>query len=200
MPNPVQYIILNTSVEMSPGKAAAQAAHAAVYAFHKQYNGPGENSEHEKKLLTEWLTSQHYAKIILGAPDLFVAERYIENRFPNIARHMVIDEGKTEFTATHTPTALGYGVVDKDTQWVKDAFGGFKTYKGYECPNKTVESQVKFCDAVLAEITRCNNLAFSVSEIRINPAQGTKSHIWGYPVVEDPSIPLGGFKVFRRLT
>jgi peptidyl-tRNA hydrolase len=97
-----------------------------VLGFHYSLNG---HDEAQNKLTLRWLQSGHYAKVVLGADDLFVAERYIRDRRHNLFSQMVIDEGRTEFSSTHTPTALGFEIVDKDWPWVADVFGNFKLYK-----------------------------------------------------------------------
>lgn len=114
--NPVMYLIASTSVEMSHGKLAAQVAHAAVIA----YTGSTDSMIHK------WNLGGHYSKVVLGAPDLQVAERYIKDR--GFRTCLIIDEGRTEIEPM-TPTAVGVEIVDKDSAHVKATFGEFSLYK-----------------------------------------------------------------------
>lgn len=103
---------------MSPGKLAAQAAHAAVLAYEAT---PDNNTKRV------WWRGGHYTKIVLMADDLAVAQAYIEDRGFKCER--VIDEGRTEFDGKMTPTFLGVQIVDKDDAHVKATFGEFKLYR-----------------------------------------------------------------------
>jgi PTH2 family peptidyl-tRNA hydrolase len=118
---PVQYIVANKGLGMSPGKLAAQVAHASVNAV---FSLTGVES-------ADWHGWQRtgHAKIVLEARDtehLLLVERYLKDR--GIATVLIIDEGRTEI-APHSPTALASGVVDKTDENVTMAFGDLKTYK-----------------------------------------------------------------------
>src|SRR4051794_24157299 len=103
MPNYVMYIFLNKGLNMSLGKAAAQAAHAAVEAY---AGSPSDAVE-------DWRSGGHYAKVVFQAKNenaMIKAQRYIEDRgFKTFA---IIDEGRTEIEP-HSFTALGVEIVDK---------------------------------------------------------------------------------------
>ena len=120
--NIVQYIILNQGLGMSTGKAAAQAAHAAVRGYElTQTFGP-------PTFIADWKKSGH-TKIVLAARDtehLLMIERYLKDR--GVTCHLVIDEGRTEIDP-HTPTAIGCELLDKDDPDVQFAFGDLKTYR-----------------------------------------------------------------------
>lgn len=103
---------------MSPGKLAAQAAHAAVLAYEAT---PDNNTKRV------WWRGGHYTKIVLMADDLAVAKAYIEDR--GFACERVIDEGRTEFDGKMTPTFLGVQIVDKSDAHVQATFGEFKLYR-----------------------------------------------------------------------
>lgn len=118
--NPVMYIVLNKGAKMSTGKAAAQAAHAAVEAY---IATPESNTKRV------WHRGGHYTKIVLEAVDaeqLKTFKSYLSDRgFDSV---LIIDEGRTEIDA-FTPTALGCCIVDKDNAHVQATFSTFKLYK-----------------------------------------------------------------------
>jgi PTH2 family peptidyl-tRNA hydrolase len=131
--NPVMYIVLNKGAEMSPGKLAAQAAHAAVEAY---LASPDSN------LKRVWHRGGHYTKIVLEARDaehLCNIERYINER--GFDTRLIIDEGRTE-VAPHTPTALGVEIVDKHDAHVQATFGTFDLYREDE-PDDTPTEKYK---------------------------------------------------------
>jgi peptidyl-tRNA hydrolase len=122
--NAVMYILLApTEPRMSTGKAAAQAAHAAVEAY--RLTDPDSN------LHNDWYVANHYTKIVLAAPDgpqgLFVAKQYLEERGVKCA--LIIDEGRTEFDGELTPTAIGCALVNKDNPHIQETFAPFKLYR-----------------------------------------------------------------------
>lgn len=110
------YLILPKPLGMSTGKAAAQAAHAAVEAY---LLSPDDN------LKRVWRRGGHYKKVVLEAADLLVAERYIRDR--GFLTALVIDEGLTEVSPL-TPTAIGVQIVDKHDAHVAATFSVFKLY------------------------------------------------------------------------
>lgn len=136
--NPVMYIILNKSLGMSTGKAAAQAAHAAVEAYrismlqHPLY--PERVVPHlpakelyETNAVRLWYKGGHYTKIVLETEgDLKSVSEYLHARGFNNA--LIIDEGRTEI-APFTPTAIGCAIVDKDNPHVQATFGQFPLYR-----------------------------------------------------------------------
>ena len=77
-------------------------------------------------MLNRWRRGGHYAKIVLQADDLQVAERYINDR--GFRTVQIIDEGRTEIDPL-TPTAIGVEIVDKDAGHVQDTFSAFKLYR-----------------------------------------------------------------------
>lgn len=131
--NPVQYIVLDPSVGMSPGKLAAQAAHASVEGVRISAKQPHGNPW-DSSLVNRWYLGGHYAKIVLMSHDLATAQKYIESRGFKTA--LIIDEGRTEIDPL-TPTALGVEIVDKDSPHVAATFSVFKLYK--ELPTERVE-------------------------------------------------------------
>lgn len=123
--NPVQYIFLDRTLEMSTGKAAAQAAHASVEGALTHYIETG-NSDESTELWYAWREGKHYAKVVLETDDLFTAKEYLESRGFRV--ELIIDEGRTEFGGKLTPTAIGTMIVDKDDPHTRATFGEFDTY------------------------------------------------------------------------
>jgi peptidyl-tRNA hydrolase len=113
------YIFLNKGLGMSTGKAAAQAAHAAILAH--------EISSDEA--VADWNRGGHYKKLVMQARDaehLAHIQKYLTDR--GIKSAMVIDEGLTEIPS-HTPTALGVEIVDKADEHVEATFSTFELYR-----------------------------------------------------------------------
>lgn len=113
------YIFVNKGLGMSTGKAAAQAAHAAVEAYRVS----------SREMLAHWYVGLHYKKLVMEALDathLMTIERYLNDR--GFKTRLIIDEGMTEIPA-HTATALGVEVVDKDLDHVRATFQEFKLYR-----------------------------------------------------------------------
>lgn len=127
----VQYIVANKGLGMSAGKLAAQVAHAAVKGYeitlaHWQPTGveklPGPNP------ITEWNATGH-TKIVLEARDtehLIAFRDYAKSRGVN--SWLVIDEGRTE-VEPHSPTALGFPILDKADRDVAFTFADLKLYR-----------------------------------------------------------------------
>lgn len=101
--HPVMYIFINKELGMSPGKMAAQAAHAACCAQRVS----------DDKLVDDWYKYGFYTKLVMEARDaqhLAEIEKYLSER--GIKSVPIIDEGYTEIPK-HSRTALGVEVVDK---------------------------------------------------------------------------------------
>lgn len=114
---------------MSPGKMAAQAAHAACLSADWSRDDQSTTGE---QLWINWWDTGHYTKFVMEAPDtdrILAIERYLKDR--EFQTFLVIDEGRTEGTYFQ-PTALGVQLVDKDDQRIRSIFGEFKLYKDEE--------------------------------------------------------------------
>lgn len=136
--NPVQYIILNKGLNMSTGKAAAQAAHASVEGVRLSAKEPNGNPW-DSSIVNRWYRGGQYAKIVLEVPDslaLHTTHRYITDR--GFKATMIIDEGRTEFGGVLTPTAIGVEIVDKNFAHTADTFGQFKLYSDFWSNNSTI--------------------------------------------------------------
>ena len=123
--NPVQYIILDKSAGMSTGKAAAQAAHAAIEGIRLNAKEPWGNPW-DSSIVNRWYRGGHHAKVVLETDDVRNAGTYLAAR--GIDSVLILDEGRTEFSADLTPTALGCPVVDKDDPHIRETFSAFKLY------------------------------------------------------------------------
>lgn len=131
--NPVQYILMDPSVEMSEGKARAQAAHASV-------EGVRLSGGFDAREVQRWSLGGHYAKVVLGCTDLYITHKYLEDRgFPTA---VIIDEGRTEFESP-TMTALGSTIVNKNDPHTAATFGEFKLFR---LPPVVVESDEEAFD------------------------------------------------------
>jgi peptidyl-tRNA hydrolase len=142
MTKPVRYIFINRGLGMTPGKIAAQAAHAEMLAMHdllfqhETYRQSDSWYGNQILLYTEWYESGHYTKLTMLAEDsehLRNIKDYIEAR--GYRTYLVIDEGRTEISP-HSPTALAVELVDKDEERVQQHFGDFRTYKEKKPPKK----------------------------------------------------------------
>lgn len=112
------YLFLNRGLGMSTGKAAAQAAHAAVEAY--IISNPD--------MRQAWHLGGHYTKIVLDCEDaehMLTIQHYIEERGFKTAP--IIDEGRTEIKPM-SRTALGVEIVDKADEHVAATFSVFKLY------------------------------------------------------------------------
>lgn len=117
--NPIIYIFLNKSLGMSVGKAAAQAAHAAVFST--------SSSDESKQGL--WRVSPHKTIIVLEARDeghIRNISTYLKQRGFNA--NMIVDEGVNEIDP-HTITALSSDILDKNDERVSLTFSTFSLYK-----------------------------------------------------------------------
>jgi peptidyl-tRNA hydrolase len=128
------YIVLNQGAGMSTGKAAAQAAHAAVEGYRLSVESDPRNPGQfqESNLIRQWYKGGHYTKIVLSArdaADLAAKFEYIGAR--DFKCSMIIDEGRTE-VEPFTPTAIAVEIVDKDNPHVQATFSSFSLYKDPE--------------------------------------------------------------------
>jgi peptidyl-tRNA hydrolase len=133
---PVMYLIVNSEAGMSPGKLAAQAAHAAVEAYNLS----------RADLIQAWYVGGHHTKIVLDGGDghgLLVADQYLKAR--SFKTKLIIDEGRTEIKP-FTPTAIGVEIVDRDDEHVAATFESFRTLKPLTY-FKVTESQRRAADA-----------------------------------------------------
>jgi peptidyl-tRNA hydrolase len=138
--NPVQYLIANHTLNMTPGKLAAQVAHASQMGL--RLNAKTEHGNpYDESIVNRWMLGGHYAKVVLEADNLYVAERYLFDR--GFSGAAIIDEGRTEFGNTLTFTALGFPVLDKDNPHVREAFSQFKLYGSALLAQQKLEARVR---------------------------------------------------------
>jgi peptidyl-tRNA hydrolase len=122
------YILMPSqeALPMTPGKRAAQAAHAAVEAYRISCRRFGADLQ-ETGIVNRWYQGGHHTKIVLEASGSMADTReYIESR--GFKTYLVIDEGRTEFGHVLTPTAIGVEIVDKDSPHVAATFSPFKLW------------------------------------------------------------------------
>lgn len=91
---PVMYIVVNSDVQMSNGKMAAQVAHSAVMASH-------EGSAKDPHTWLEWYGGSH-TKICLRADERTL--KGIIDRYPDTVS-FTVDEGRTEIEQGTLTTA-----------------------------------------------------------------------------------------------
>lgn len=118
---------------MSPGKIAAQAAHAETLAMNAFV---GDRHDHDitwvvqqERLWEKWFGDGHYAKYIMKADDsqmMFTIKHYLEER--DFECYLVVDEGHTEDTYM-VPTAMAVQLVDKDDERITSIFSNFRMYR-----------------------------------------------------------------------
>lgn len=116
---PVIYVFLNKSLHMSVGKAAAQAAHAAILAA-------SVCSVTQDR--ADWLEAAHRYMIVLEARD----EEHIRNIKEYLLERKIkgwniVDEGANEIDP-HTITAYATQILDKDDEHVQQSLSTFHTY------------------------------------------------------------------------
>ena len=128
----VQYIVANKGLGMSAGKLAAQVAHAAVKGYELTLNRlesvPADEPAVSADVIGEWNATGH-TKIVLQARDtehLVAFREYAKSRGYN--SWLVIEEGRTA-VAPHSPTALGFPILDKADRDVAFTFGDLQTYR-----------------------------------------------------------------------
>lgn len=118
----VQYIVANKGLGMSAGKLAAQVAHASVKGFQMTLE------QDEGIEVAEWDKTGH-TKIVLEARDtdhLLSFREFAKSR--GYGSWLVIDEGRTE-VAPHSPTALGFPILDKADRDVAHTFADLRSYR-----------------------------------------------------------------------
>lgn len=131
---PALYIFLNQSLGMSAGKAASQAAQAAVEAYRASCgmtpHQPQEDRPfRESAVVRNWYKGGHHAVYTMAARDaeqMWSIAKYLADRGFDSTMH--VDEGLTEGTE-FVPTALAVEIVDKDHSHVQATFSQFKLYR-----------------------------------------------------------------------
>lgn len=121
MIDPTMYIFLNQGLRMSTGKAAAQAAHAAVEAYRI--------TPADSNVLRLWHRSGHYKKVVLtgkNTDDMNAIYNYLTDR--DIGCVHIYDEGRTEIEPLSF-TAIGCEIVDKCHLHYAGVFSIFELYK-----------------------------------------------------------------------
>lgn len=123
MPQYVQYIVANKGLGMSAGKLAAQVGHAVQKGYELTLGFADAAS-----IIVEYNATGH-TKIVLEARDtdhLIAFREYAKSR--GYSSWLVIDEGRTE-VAPHSPTVLGFPILDKADRDVSFTFSDLRTYR-----------------------------------------------------------------------
>lgn len=115
MYGPVLYILLNGELNMSPGKAAAQTAHA-VAALHSQYGIDDFMDEHRRTVIVLEAENEQQLKNL---------ETYLYQAEIRVATY--IDEGVNE-VSPYSVTALAAGPIAIDDEETRAIFGPFPLY------------------------------------------------------------------------
>ena len=107
-----QIIVLRQDLDMSTGKACAQASHASLCALTDKIHS---NPFMYNIAYNEWVNTGH-AKIVLGVKNLNklnkLYDKCKEYNIPYLSH--IIDEGRTEFDGL-TTTCIAAGPWDSDT-------------------------------------------------------------------------------------
>lgn len=136
--NPTQFIFINKSLNMNPGKVAAQAAHAQEEITWKILNSKNEERVNNYK---KFLGTNPRTIIVLGVKDteeLYKVNSYLESC--NILTGIYVDEKGDNYLLE--PTAFATEYLDKTDERVKLIFNNFNLYT-YEEKNKKVLSDIK---------------------------------------------------------
>jgi peptidyl-tRNA hydrolase len=120
-----QYLVANKGLGMSAGKLAAQVGHAVQKGFELNPKVWGPDFQ---DVVDEYNKTGH-TKIVLEARDtehLVAFRDFAKSR--GYESWLVIDEGRTE-VAPHSPTALGFPILDKADREVAHTFADLRTYR-----------------------------------------------------------------------
>lgn len=105
-------LVIRKDIPMLPGKAAAQAAHAAVSLYEQMTDLTSEN--YDPILLTRWRAGGQ-AKITLQAPDLDAMEEMMALALSlGVNCTLICDAGRTQLEP-NTYTVLGLGPAPRET-------------------------------------------------------------------------------------
>lgn len=172
MTNPILYVILNNGLNMSPGKSAAQAVHAAMML--------------KAKHRADFMSDYKRTVIVLGAKDrgqiTSIADYLFEAK---IDYEYYIDEGVNEVDAFST-TALAVEPIDSNDP-KREIFAGLQLYGVYEeqdedCGGNYCESEQSVVNRTVFDINRkLGNLSLVVSR-----------------ALEEPPKPRWYERVFKR--
>lgn len=127
MVNPVQYIFVNKSLNLSFGKAAAQIAHAQEALTHEYI----ENFRDKLDDYNELLSTNPRTVIVLeckDAEELYKIVGYVEAI--GLITGIYVDEGGDGYILE--PTAMAVEYVEKDDPRLTPLFSKFELYKPNE--------------------------------------------------------------------
>lgn len=132
--NVKQIIVARRDLKMSPGKLAAQVAHASMGAVfqYKFVVELGASSDRELRIplyrypdIDHWLNFSDFTKIVLGVDsEQELIELY--NKLWAYEPVLITDNGKTEFVGAKTVTC--FGLPPMDATITKELTGHLKLY------------------------------------------------------------------------
>ena len=125
--NPTQYIFVNKSLHMNPGKVAAQIAHAQEELLSSIIQLGGKIFENYKKFINQ----NPRTVIVLEAKDtdeLYKIVNYLESC--DIVTGVYVDEGGEDYLLE--PTAFATEYVDKEDPRINLIFKNFKLYQYFD--------------------------------------------------------------------
>lgn len=155
MSDPVLYVLINKELNMSPGKAAAQAVHATAnlaYALGEQFDFPD---------------SYRRAVVVLGAENQQQMENlqeYLDTA--EIQSVYYIDEGVNEVGA-YSITALAVEPVDADDERAREIFSAFQLYGSEE------QDEEDYYDDDYPQPTETERLASAVNQLTLAVSRAT---------------------------
>lgn len=138
-----QYIIINSSLNMSAGKLGAQVAHASIAFLTRQMAKSVIYDDNEivkceievsKDLYENWLKGI-FVKVCLDGKNETYMQKFVEkleaNGFKeNVDFFKIVDIGTTEFNGVPHWTAIGFVPLDAGREDVKSLFKRLQLYKG----------------------------------------------------------------------
>lgn len=122
MGNPVLYIILNGELNMSAGKGAAQAVHAAMGL--DNYGKPFGTHHKRTVIILEAKNSEQLKNL----------HEYCQGQM--LQAQYYIDEGVNEVDA-YSVTALAVAPIDNDDEERRAMFESFPLFRGHEAVRKS---------------------------------------------------------------
>lgn len=125
--NPTQYVFVNKSLKMDPGKVAAQVAHAQEELLHELIQIGGEEFERYKKFISQ----NPRTTIILEVKDtaeLYKVVSYLESC--KIRVGIYVDEKGEDYLLE--PTAFATEYVDKEDSRINLIFRNFNLYRYFD--------------------------------------------------------------------
>ncbi len=124
MAEPIMYIVVNSELNMSPGKMAAQVGHAVGKVIKTLEH---RNTTHFKGCYKEWEESS-YTKIVLsGLSSDFIKSLHTTANMDMLYSSMIVDEGRTEIPKGSV-TCIAFEPMHKDHPYNQRYLRSLKLY------------------------------------------------------------------------